>query len=128
MKKNGFTLIELIGVIIILGIVLLIVNPIVKNITTSNKEQLYKVQISNIRSGLQNWAIDNSGLLPEREGEILTVTLGKLKAGGYVDTELKNPKTNKCFGNDMVLTIQRYQKNYIYTVDETTGTETSTCS
>lgn len=127
MRKKGFTLIELLGVIIILGIILLIASPTIKNMTKKSKEELYKIQINNIRDGLKNWAIDNNRLLPENEGKIITITLGQLKMGGYIDSDLKNPKTNKCFGNDMLLTVKRYQKNYLYTVDEESGTEIGSC-
>lgn len=127
MKKKGFTLIELMGVIIILGVIILIATPAIRKLTSNSKEELYNIQISNIKDGLKNWAVDNSRILPQDEGDNITITLGQLKTGGYVDIELKNPKTNKCFGNDMTLEIKRYQKNYIYTVNENTGTETDIC-
>lgn len=127
MRKKGFTLIELMGVIIILGVIALIAIPATKKLTSSSKDELYNVQISNIKNGLKNWAIDNSKLLPQTEGQVITITLGQLKMGGYIDIELKNPKNNKCFGNDMTLEITRYQKNYIYTVNENTGTYTNKC-
>lgn len=127
MKKRGFTLVELMGVIIILGVIILLAAPAIRNLTAESKNELYEVQINNIKDGLKNWAIDNNKTLPKNEGEVITITLGQLKMGGYVEVELKNPKTNKCFGNDMVLEIRRYQKNYLYTVLESTGTETPDC-
>lgn len=127
MKQRGFTLVELIGVIIILGLILLIATPTIRRITSEGKEDLYNVQINNIEDGLKNWAVDNNRLLPENEGESITVTLGQLKMGGYIDSELKNPKTNECFGNDMTLTITRYQKNYIYKANTDTGIKTDAC-
>ena len=127
MKNKGFTLVELIGVITVLGIVILLAIPTVRKINDNSKEELYNVQINNIEEGLKNWAIDNSNLLPQNEGEIINITLGQLKTGGYIDSEIKNPKTNKCFGNDMILTVTRYQKNYVYTVNINTNIETDSC-
>lgn len=125
--KKGFTLVELLGTITILGVIMLIVSPIARNIINDSKEELYEVQVSNIEDALKNWAVDNSRLLPENEGETITITLGQLKAGGYVEAELRNPKNNKCFGNDMLLTVTRHQKNYIYNVEDESSTETTTC-
>ena len=125
--KKGFTLVELLGTITILGVIMLIVSPIARNIIESSKEELYEVQVVNIEDALKNWVVDNSRLLPENEGETITITLGQLKAGGYVEAELRNPKNNKCFGNDMLLTVTRYQKNYIYNVEDESSTETDTC-
>lgn len=125
--KKGFTLVELLGTITILGVIMLIVSPIARNIIESSKEELYEVQVANIEDALKNWVVDNSRLLPENEGETITITLGQLKAGGYVEAELRNPKNNKCFGNDMLLTVTRHQKNYIYNVEDESSTETDTC-
>ena len=125
--KKGFTLVELLGTITILGVIMLIVAPIARNIISDSKEELYEVQVSNIEDALKNWVVDNSRLLPENEGETITITLGQLKAGGYVEAELRNPKNNKCFGNDMLLTVTRHQKNYIYNVEDESSTETTTC-
>lgn len=127
MKNKGFTLVELMGVIIILSVLLFIAAPTVRELISSSKEELYEIQINNIEEGLKNWAIDNNRILPKNEGQSITITLGQLKMGGFIESELKNPKTDKCFGNDMTLTIRRYQKNYIYEVNEETGIETENC-
>ncbi len=128
MKDKGFTLVELMGVIIILGIILLIATPSINKILKGSKNDLYNAQINGIKEGLKNWAVDNNKLLPIKENESIVLTLGQLKIGGYIESKLINPKNNKCFGNDMLLTITRYQKNYIYEVNEDTGVETDKCS
>ena len=125
--KKGFTLVELLGVITILGVIVLIVVPVIKNVIGDSKNKLYDAQVLNISSALKNWVVDNSRLLPENEGETITITLGQLKAGGYIDSEIRNPKNNKCVGNDMLLTVTRRQKNYMYNVIEETSTETDSC-
>lgn len=128
MKKHGFTLIELIGVITILGILVLIVSPIVRGVTENSKETLFEAQIESIKDGLKNWSIANAQSLPQEEGASITITLGQLKTDGFIDINLKNPKNNKCFNNDMILTITRYQKNYIYGVNYEENSETNECS
>ena len=49
MKRNGFTLIELMAVITILVILSLIIVPIVDKGVKRSKDDMYKIQIENIR-------------------------------------------------------------------------------
>lgn len=128
MKKNGFTLVELLAVITILGIMSLIAAPTVERITKENKEKIYQTQLDNIVLALKNWATDNKELLPTKKSEVLTLTLGSLKADGYLEYELKDPKNNKCFDNDMILLITKEEKNYDYKIDLDTIKESDNCS
>lgn len=128
MKKiNGFTFVELLAVITIIGVMSLIAMPTVEKISKDNQEKVYQTQLNNIILALKNWASDNKELLPTSDGDILTLTLGSLKADGYVEYELKNPKNNKCFDNDMVLLIKREGKNYDYSIDLDTIEESNDC-
>ena len=42
MKKKGFTLVELVAVILVLGIILLIAVPLVTNLITNSQKSAYK--------------------------------------------------------------------------------------
>lgn len=128
MKEKGFTLVELLGVIAIIGVLALLALPSVEKLIKEGKDDLYVVQINNIKSGLKNWATDNTNILPSEDMQQVSLTLGQLKLEGYVEMKIKNPKNNKCFGNDMILTITRNKKNYIYEVHDDTDTETDECS
>ena len=123
MKKNGFTLVELLAVITILGIMSLIAAPTVERITKENKEKIYQTQLDNIVLALKNWATDNKELLPTKKSEVLTLTLGSLKADGYLEYELKDPKNNKCFSTESELTITKYNNSYVYEVKDIISTE-----
>jgi len=126
-KKNGFTFVELLGVITIIGILSLIAVPTIEKIVKENKEQIYQKQLDNIVLSLKNWASDNRKFLPEKDGEELTITLSNLKADGYIEYDVKNPKTNKCFDNEMLLKIVNESGNYTYSIDVKTIKESETC-
>lgn len=122
MKKNGFTLVELLATIIILSIIGLIAIPAVNKTTKKAKDQLYQVQIDNIEDAAASWAADHPADLPSENGEILQLTIGQLKYAGDLEFDLKNPKTGILFPNDMIVKIERVQNSYTYEVDETSGT------
>lgn len=58
-KKNGFTLIELMGAIAILAILAVIAIPIVEKNVRKGKEEAQEIQLKNIKLASQNWVSDN---------------------------------------------------------------------
>ena len=119
MKNKGFTLVELLSVIIILVAVSLLVIPAITKSLKDADESLYETQINNIKTGLKNWAGENVFSLPE-EGDKITLTLGELKQSGFIDKNIRNPKTEQLFNDNMVLTIENKNGQYHYIVDEST--------
>lgn len=94
MNNKGFTLIELIGTIVILSLLLLIISPLV---TRSIKEGTNKAdeQIkTNIELAAKNWASDNKGLLPSSKDENYKVKISELQNQGYLDDNIKLPQND----------------------------------
>lgn len=119
MKKNGFTLIEVLAVIIILGVIGLIVMPVVTNSLKESKADLYKIQISNIKEAAKTWSADNINKLPTETGGNKNITLKVLQDEGYIDQNITNPKTDSEFEPTKVcVNIKFNGKKYIYTVLE----------
>lgn len=89
--KKGFTLIELMAVIIILGIVGLIVFPTAVSSINNSKKKLYIEQVNQILTASDNWATKNINSLPN-EGETKILTVTDLKTAGLLKNEsIKNP-------------------------------------
>ena len=118
MKNKGFTLAELLGVIIILGVIALISITAITNTMKENKEELYNIQINNIIVGAKTWASSHVFELPEQDGESITLTLAELKQDGFVESDITNPKTNELFSNDLKVKITKIDNNYNYEVIE----------
>ena len=116
-KHKGFTLIEIIAVITLLGIIAAIVTPVIYNSIEENKQELYDIQLNNIIAGAKNWAADNVFLMPE-EGESIVLTLGMLKQGGYVDEDITNPLTDQLFSDQLQVKITKVDNNYNYEIVE----------
>ncbi|MBR3897933.1 MAG: type II secretion system protein [Bacilli bacterium] len=87
MKKNGFTLIELVGTIVILSLALIIVVPTVtKNVRNGMIDADTNAK-SSIELAAKNWATDNMGTV----GESYCVKVLDLQNQGYLDKNLKMP-------------------------------------
>lgn len=113
--RKGFTLAELLGVIIILGALMLIIIPLVSTTIRNANEELYNNQIDNIKLALQSWMSDNQR--PDI-GEYITLSLSQLKEAGLIEIDIKNPITKELFPNDMTLKIINNNGNIEYIVEE----------
>ena len=100
--KKGFTLAELLGVIVLLGAIMLIVVPLVSNSMKDSEEELYNDQIESIKLSLELWMSYNQS---PNIGETITLSLSQLKEAGLVEFGITNPITKELFPNDMVLKI-----------------------
>lgn len=119
-KKKAFTLVELMGVLVIIGALTAILIPTISKVLKDNKEKVYQTQLQNIILSAKNLGSDNMFILPENEGETIYVTLGQLKQIGYADKSIINPKTNKEFSDCIVIGITKVNNSYEYVIDEST--------
>ena len=111
MKKKGFTLVELLAVLIILAIIFVISVPLMTEILDQSKNTLYKKQIDTILDASYDYSLKYINYLPERN-KISYITLGELKYEGIVDYDLTDPETNKKFNDDLVISISKVGTGY----------------
>lgn len=129
--KKGFTLVELIGVLVILSLITLIAVPAVTNSLKKYKKSLCETQLENIVASGRSYGADHLLQLPEETDEPLTITLSELIKQGYIKGDkdatqepdkfkIINPKTKKYYEPDPTITIKKVGKNYEYKLDQTT--------
>ncbi len=114
MKKNGFTLIELIGTIVILSLALIILVPVVTKQVKDGMEKSDKNTKASIELAAKNWAIDNMGTV----GNGYCVTVATLQNGGYLDKNLKMPSSGASInsaGVQISIKSGTDKKTYTYT-------------
>ena len=126
MKEQGFTLVELLGVLIILAVIFMIITPTVSNIITESKETIYQKQINTILTAAYDFSLKNISYLPD-EGTTY-ITVGELKYEGLIDINITNPNTNEVFPDNLVISIEKKSEennaedpymiegNYLYTL------------
>lgn len=96
LNQKGFSLTELLGATIIIGLLIAIITPVISNTLKNNRLSLYERQIEGLIESAKTWGSEHVGSLPA-DGSQVEVTLEELKKGGYADKNLKNPKNDKPF-------------------------------
>lgn len=113
--KKGFTLAELIGVLVVLALISMIAVPSVTKSLKQYKTKICVVQLENIVEAGKSWAADNVEQLPETESSTpRDVSLDTLIKYGYIDEDVKNPKTKEKFESGLVVRIEKYKNKYTY--------------
>lgn len=99
-KKNAFTLVELLGVLVLLAVIGLITVPTVNKLINSSKSKARTAQILLIEKAARSWASENTNLLSEASTYYLEVqTLvddNYLGADSLVDPEDSTKNLNQC--------------------------------
>lgn len=117
MRKNGFTLIEITVVVLLLAILTVFIVPRVTTIVNNNKEKACNSIVISAEEGATLYTykytskvdteIDNNGYFE--------VTLLELQKEGLLDTILENPYTNEEIPNTNVVKITKNGNVYEYT-------------
>ena len=122
LKNNGFTLAELLGVIIILSIISLISFSAIDKNLKEGRIKTCKAQEKNIIEGVKTWAIDDPSILPTETPT--TKTIQDLESNGYIEERLINPMTDNEYKDGTYVEIKKESENkYTYKLiyDETNG-------
>ena len=92
MFKKGFTLVELLAIIVILAIIALIATPIVKDSIANSKEQALKETINSIERAAYNYGYQND---IGYDTNYKKLTLDELISKGFLKGDIINPVTNE---------------------------------
>ena len=111
--KKAFTLVELLGVIILLGILGLVVTLSINSSLKESRNKLCASQLEFIKEAANIWASEKVMEL----GDENNVTLKELLDNGLLNKdEVINPKTNEAFSDDLTVKITKNGNNLNYEV------------
>lgn len=118
MNNKGFTIIELLAVIIILGILLALVTTAVLNISTRIREKSYNNLVSEINDAAENYATDTNKKI---------FFVQELIDNGYIEAEengfVYSPKNKNIRVNCYPIEVDFYKGVYSARIVETTDYE-----
>ena len=118
--KKGFTLVELLAVIVILGLIGLIAIPAVTNTLNDSKEKTKEIQEENIKEAARTWMAKNIMYTPDGNvGECefdeanpctnkynkLIIKLKDLQDGNFIDKKIKDPETKETLDENYKICI-----------------------
>lgn len=113
MRRKGFTLVEVLGVLVLLAIIFTITTVAVTKTIKDSKNTTYQKQINDILNATYDWSLLHVNKLP-KENKKIYITLNELKKEGLIDADLINPKTKEKFSDDLVISINNVGGNYKY--------------
>ena len=124
-NKKGFTLVELLAVIIIISIIALIVFPVVTKQIKGSKDDLYKVQVENIIKAAKDYILDNPELLDEYHINPTLVSIEDLQTATnskgitYLEEgSIKSPLDGNAMNGTVVVAYDEDSQQYTYDYQE----------
>ena len=79
---------------------------------------LCQTEMNNVLSAARSYGADNVFTLPSEDGESLTITLGDLITGGYIEGKIENPITKKIINADSEIYITKTGKKWTYELSD----------
>lgn len=97
MKKNGFTLVELLAVIVILGVITTIFVPNTIKLLKENNLKIYKIKESELVKAAKDYAnYDKNFSSPTIETPVKYITMTQLVEGSYMNSILDTSSGKEC--------------------------------
>ena len=119
--KKGFTLVELLATITILGIIALLLVPTVTGVISNFRNDSSENQKKSIVAAAKLWGSDHRLELPTTEGETMCVSVAELK-NGYLEDDIVDPDTKEAISDHVGVEIKRVGKSYEYTYTDSCST------
>ncbi len=114
--KKGFTLIEVLAVIVILGLLIAIISPVVNNLLGDSEDVLSDKQVDSIVKASKKYMVEHSELLPEKS-DSTAIYISDLIDKGIIDSDnVIDPKTKEEMNGCVVVNynenFNQYEYNY----------------
>lgn len=117
-NKRGFTIVELLAAIVILGIIMAVAIPAVSRILDRSHEDFYDSLEKQILLAAENYYVDHRGLLPQAIGQQRQVTIQTLIENKYLASgSVVDHSDQECDVNSSHVTVTKSgDDDFIYTL------------
>lgn len=113
--KKGFTLVELLAIIIILGIIAVITVPIINRTIVNAKDKLYEEQVSQIQSAAKKWGSSEIDILNSAPGNVYFLSISELQDSGYLESsDILDPRNKEKMDGCIVVKYDNEYNQYTY--------------
>lgn len=118
MKKNAFTLAELVAVVVLLGLITAIAFPPIITQMKKSQESIDNATEKLIISGAMNYLKSNKDDYPELNGSVYCITVGDLIDNNNLSSSLKNSDGEE-IPRDEKVKVRVKNNNYEYEIVNT---------
>ena len=113
MNKKGFTLTEILAVLVILGVVMVIAIPSVSNLQDKFKARYYEKLDDTVISAAKTYFKDNKDKVPKQDVGATALSLNGLVTKKYLESIYPyNNKTDQCKGYVVLLKVKEQNQYY----------------
>lgn len=118
--KKGFTLVELIAVVAILGLIAIIVYPSIGTVIRTSRESAYEDQKQIIIKAAKTWGTKTENVNNlTTDGTEYKLTVETLLDEGYItDDDIKDPRNSKKTLKKDYVSIKYESNQFTYTYEE----------
>ncbi len=106
MKRNGFTLAELLGVIVIIGLLLLLIIPLIINGVKNRENEVSEMQNQIIFEAVGEYMDADKEKYPNHPGNVYCITIKELKETGKLTEDVKNIVEGKDYDDNYTIEVR----------------------
>lgn len=115
-NKNGFTMIELLAVITLLGIVMVVAIPNVSRLIEKSKESKMESNKNTLLIATKSYLQANKDQYPKSIGEVKKIEANVLKSSGFLKEDITDGNKKSCMADSYVNVQKKSNGKYSYDV------------
>lgn len=110
-RKNGFTMVEMLGVVVLLAVICLLAFPPMLEQFRKSKNEISKATLQLITSGAEEYVNDRLNDFPSKQGNVYCVSLREIVENGYLNEPVVDVMNDTEYDLDLNVVKITYDKN-----------------